>query len=48
MPQGSVKFDTRSFYHKIWDVPTSIFPWKGIWKAKVPKRMAFFYVESSS
>ena len=30
-----------SFYHKIWDV-TPNFPWKGIWKVKIPKRVAFF------
>ena len=35
---GSGKFDTRSFYHKIRNVAPSIFPWK----VKVPKRVAFF------
>ena len=39
---GSGKFDTRSFYHKIQNVASSTFPWKGIWKVKVPKRVAFF------
>ena len=39
---GNGKFDTRSFYHKIWNVAPSIFPWKGIWKVKVHKRVAFF------
>ena len=39
---GSGKFDTRSFYHKIRNAAPSIFPWKGIWKVKVPKRVAFF------
>ena len=38
----SGKFDIWSFYHKIRNVTLSTFPWKGIWKAKVPKRMAFF------
>ena len=38
---GSGKFDTWFFYHKIWDF-TPNFPWKGIWKVKVPKRVAFF------
>ena len=38
---GSGKFDTWSFYHKIRDF-TSNFSWKGIWKVKVPKRVAFF------
>ena len=39
---GSGKFDTWSFYHKIRNVAPSTFPWKGIWKVKVPKRVAFF------
>ena len=39
---GSGKFDTQSFYHKIRTVAPSTFPWKGIWKVKVPKRVAFF------
>ena len=45
---GSGKFDTRSFYHKIRNAAPSTFPWKGIWKVKVPKRVAFFYVDSIS
>ena len=36
------KFDTRSFYLKIRGTAPSYFPWKGIWKVKVPKRVAFF------
>ena len=39
---GSRKFDTQSFYHKIHNVASSTFPWKGIWKVKVPKVVAFF------
>ena len=39
---GSGKFDIRSFYHKIWNAAPSTFPWKDIWKVKVPKRVAFF------
>ena len=38
---GSGKFDTWSFYHKIRNVTPSNFPWKGIWKVKFPKRVAF-------
>ena len=45
---GSGKFDIRSFYHKIRNAAPSTFPWKGIWKAKVPKRVAFFHMDSSS
>ena len=39
---GSGKFDTRSFYHKIRNAAPSTFPWKGIWKVKVSKRVTFF------
>ena len=39
---GSGKFDTHSFYNELREAPNSIFPWKGIWKAKVPKRVAFY------
>ena len=39
---SSGKFDLRSFYHKIQNAAPSTFPWKGIWKVKVPKRVAFF------
>ena len=39
---GSGKFDARSFYHKIHNIAPSTFPWKGIWKVKVLKRVAFF------
>ena len=33
---------TRSFYHEIRNVTPPSLPWKGIWKVKVPKRVAFF------
>ena len=39
---GSGKFDTWSFYHKIRNTALSTFPLKGIWKVKVPKRVVFF------
>ena len=39
---GSRKFDVRSFYLKIRNATPSSFPWKGIWKTKVPKRVSFF------
>ena len=39
---GNGKFDTHSFYNELRTTPNSIFPWKGIWKAKVLKRVAFF------
>ena len=39
---GNGKFDIRSYYNKIWGASISSFPWKGIWKVKVPKRVIFF------
>ena len=39
---GSGKFGTRSFYHNIRNAAPSTFPWKGIWKVKVSKGVAFF------
>ena len=39
---GNGKFDSRSFYHKIRNAAPSTFPWKSIWKVKVPKMVAFF------
>ena len=39
---GSGKFDIRFFYHKIRNATPSTFPWKGIWKVMVLKRVAFF------
>ena len=39
---GSGKFDVQSFYNKIRNVTLPTFPWKGIWKVKVPGRVAFF------
>ena len=35
--KGDGKFDTRSFYHAIRGTQDSLFPWKGVWKPKVPK-----------
>ena len=39
---GNGKFDTWSFCYKIRGTSPSCFLWKGIWKVKVPKRVAFF------
>lgn len=38
---GSGKFDTQSFYNEM-DASNSTFPWKGVWKVKVPKIVAIF------
>ena len=35
-------FDIRSFYNKLKDSPSSVFPWKAIWRAKAPRRVFFF------
>ena len=35
------KFDTWSHYHNKRGVAASNFPWKAVWKAKIPKRVAF-------
>ena len=40
--KGDGKFDTWSYYHAIWGVSNSLCPWKGVWKPKIPKRVAFF------
>ncbi|KAK9993930.1 hypothetical protein SO802_023633 [Lithocarpus litseifolius] len=39
---GNGKFDIRSNYNKIWGASIPCFLWKGIWKVKVPRRVAFF------
>ena len=39
---GSGKFDVRSFNLKIQNATLTSFLWKGIWKIKVLKRVAFF------
>jgi len=41
---GSGMFDTWSFYQEVQGAPISIFLWKGIWKVKVPKMVAFFII----
>ena len=40
--KGNGMFDTRLYYNIIRGVAASFFPWKGVWKAKIPKRVAFF------
>ena len=40
--KGDGKFDTQTFYNVIQDAQNSMFPWKGVWKTKVPKRADFF------
>ena len=40
--KGNGMFDTRSYYNIIRGTADSNFPWKGVWKAKIPMRVAFF------
>ena len=35
-------FDIRSFYNKLRSPLPIIFPWKGVWKVKAPRRVSFF------
>ena len=35
-------FDVRSFYNKLRSPLPIIFPWKGVWKVKAPRRVSFF------
>ena len=39
-PNGD--FDIRSYYNKLRDSPSVVFPWKSIWRVKVPRRVSFF------
>ena len=39
-PNGD--FDIQSYYNKLRDSPLVSFPWKGIWRVKVPRRVSFF------
>ena len=40
--KGDDKFDTQSYYHAIRGALNSLFPWKGVWKPKIAKCVAFF------
>ena len=35
-------FDIRSYYNKLRDSPSTVFPWKAIWRVKAPRRVSFF------
>ena len=35
-------FDIRSYYNKLRDSPSVVFPWKGIWRVKVHRSVSFF------
>ena len=40
--KGNGMFDTQSYYNIIRGATASNFPWKGVWKAEIPRRVAFF------
>ena len=35
-------FNIHSFYHKLHGFSSIVFPWKGIWKVKAPRRVSLF------
>ena len=35
-------FTIRSYHHKLQGSSSVVFPWKGIWKIKAPRRVSFF------
>ena len=39
-PNGD--FEIRSFYNKLRGSPSIVFPCKGIWRLKAPRRVSFF------
>ena len=39
-PNGN--FDIRSYYNKLRDSLSIVFPWKGIWRVKTPRQVSFF------
>ena len=39
-PNGDL--DIRSYYNKLRDSPSIVFPWKCIWRVKAPKHVSFF------
>jgi hypothetical protein len=41
-PSKSKSFQVKSFYKQLSANGAGFFPWKNIWKAKVPPRVAFF------
>ena len=40
-PNGA--FDIRSYYNKLRDSPSTVFPWKAIWRAKALRRVSFLF-----
>ena len=35
-------FDIQSYYNKLRDSLSTVFPWKVIWRVKAPRRVSFF------
>ena len=42
IPSRSGCFEVKSYYKILFSCPSMVFPWKSIWKAKVPPCIAFF------
>jgi hypothetical protein len=42
IPSKRRKFEVRSFYQALSTLASSSFPWKSIWRVKVPSRVSFF------
>ena len=41
-------FDVRSFYKLLASPTIDAFPWEGIWRTKVPRRVSFFLWTSAN
>jgi hypothetical protein len=41
-PSSREVFEVRSFYHALIQPASSAFPWRSVWKAKAPSKVAFF------
>jgi hypothetical protein len=41
-PSRRKVFTVKSYYSRLLQPSRSIFPWKSVWKSKVPSRVAFF------
>ncbi|KAF5463697.1 hypothetical protein F2P56_013842 [Juglans regia] len=42
IPAGNAKFSVSSYYRILSSHSSCVFPWKSIWKVKVPSKVAFF------
>ena len=42
LPSRFFMLEVRSYYRVLWSTTQSPFPWKTIWKSKVPTKVSFF------